>query len=126
VERLIASIRRECLDHLIVFNESSLRRTLQSYFDYYRGADSLVTGERCTGDQTGSTAGGRWLSGRRPADCITATNGGRLGNCFLELKKGIFQPRSTEIRELGPWKQDLPRAPAAIKSVARASPVTRT
>jgi putative transposase len=28
VERLIGSIRRECLDHLIVFNESSLRRTL--------------------------------------------------------------------------------------------------
>ena len=35
VERLIGSIRRECLDHLIVFNEVSLRRTLRSYFDYY-------------------------------------------------------------------------------------------
>lgn len=34
-ERLIGSIRRECLDHIIVFNESSLRRTLKSYFDYY-------------------------------------------------------------------------------------------
>ena len=35
VERVIGSIRRECLDHLIVFNEVSLRRTLRSYFDYY-------------------------------------------------------------------------------------------
>jgi putative transposase len=35
VERVIGSIRRECLDHLIVFHESSLRRTLASYFDYY-------------------------------------------------------------------------------------------
>jgi transposase InsO family protein len=36
VERVIGSIRRECLDHLIVFNEFSLRRTLRSYFEYYR------------------------------------------------------------------------------------------
>lgn len=35
VERVIGSIRRECLDHVIVFHESSLRRTLASYFDYY-------------------------------------------------------------------------------------------
>ena len=35
VERLIGSIRRECLDHVIVFNEASLRRVLKSYFDYY-------------------------------------------------------------------------------------------
>lgn len=35
VERVIGSVRRECLDHLIVFHESSLRRTLTSYFDYY-------------------------------------------------------------------------------------------
>lgn len=35
VERVIGSIRRECLDHVIVFDEVSLRRTLVSYFDYY-------------------------------------------------------------------------------------------
>jgi putative transposase len=35
VERVIGSIWRECLDHLIVFNEASPRRTLRSYFDYY-------------------------------------------------------------------------------------------
>jgi putative transposase len=29
-ERLVGSIRRECLDHVMVFNESSLRRILQS------------------------------------------------------------------------------------------------
>jgi putative transposase len=36
VERLIGSIRRECLDHIIVWNERSLRRILQSYFAYYQ------------------------------------------------------------------------------------------
>jgi len=35
VERVIGSIRRECLDHVIVFQENALRRTLNSYFDYY-------------------------------------------------------------------------------------------
>src|SRR5467141_4427 len=35
VERLIGSIRRECLDHVIVWNERSLRQTLRSYFHYY-------------------------------------------------------------------------------------------
>jgi transposase InsO family protein len=34
-ERLIGSIRRECLDHLIVFNERQLRRILREYIAYY-------------------------------------------------------------------------------------------
>ena len=35
VERVIGSIRRECLDHVIVFDEDSLGSTLRSYFSYY-------------------------------------------------------------------------------------------
>ncbi len=35
VERLIGSIRRECVDHVIVLNERSLQRMLRSYIDYY-------------------------------------------------------------------------------------------
>jgi transposase InsO family protein len=35
VERLIGSIRRECLDHIIVFGEPHLRRILKSYALYY-------------------------------------------------------------------------------------------
>jgi transposase InsO family protein len=34
-ERLIGSIRRECLDHVVVFGETHLRRILQSYARYY-------------------------------------------------------------------------------------------
>jgi transposase InsO family protein len=34
-ERLIGSIRRECLDHVIVVNELGLRRVLASYVAYY-------------------------------------------------------------------------------------------
>ncbi len=35
VERLIGSIRRECLDHIVVFGETDLRRVLKSYASYY-------------------------------------------------------------------------------------------
>jgi transposase InsO family protein len=35
VERVIGSIRRECLDHVIVRGETHLRRILSSYADYY-------------------------------------------------------------------------------------------
>jgi hypothetical protein len=36
-ERLIGSIRRECLDHIIVLGEAHLRRILKSYADYHNG-----------------------------------------------------------------------------------------
>ena len=35
VERLIGSIRRECVDHIIVLSEAHLRRILKSYARYY-------------------------------------------------------------------------------------------
>ena len=35
VGRLIGSIRRECLNHVIVLGERHLRKVLKSYFDYY-------------------------------------------------------------------------------------------
>jgi putative transposase len=38
VERLVGSIRRECLDRVIVFNERQLRRVLESYLEYYHHA----------------------------------------------------------------------------------------
>jgi len=37
-ERLIGSIRRECLDHVLVLSERHLRRLLASYFAYYHRA----------------------------------------------------------------------------------------
>jgi transposase InsO family protein len=37
-ERLIGSIRRECLDHVVVLGEAHLRRVLATYVDYYNQA----------------------------------------------------------------------------------------
>jgi transposase InsO family protein len=38
VERLIGSVRRECLDHIVVLGERHLRRILPRYFTYYHRA----------------------------------------------------------------------------------------
>ncbi len=35
VERLIGSIRRDCLDHVIVLNDRHLKRMLAGFFRYY-------------------------------------------------------------------------------------------
>jgi hypothetical protein len=34
-ERLIGSIRRDCLDHFVILNAKHLKRALASYFGYY-------------------------------------------------------------------------------------------
>lgn len=43
VERLIGSIRRECTDHLIVFNAEHLRRILAKYARYYNEARTHIS-----------------------------------------------------------------------------------
>ena len=37
-ERVIGSIRRECLDHMIILNEDHLKRMLDEYIEYYNTA----------------------------------------------------------------------------------------
>ena len=91
VERVIGSIRRECLDQVIVFNENSLRRTLNSYFDYYhRSRTPSIAGEGLTGATSDSAAGngvrrgvtaGRWVaSPLRTTGCLKSQS---LPGCEL-------------------------------------------
>ena len=49
-ERVIGSIRRECLDHVIVLNEDNPRRTLAEYFAYYHEARAHLSLERNSPD----------------------------------------------------------------------------
>ena len=46
VERVIGSIRRECLDHVIVFSEAHLRRIMSGYADYYNSARTHLSLEK--------------------------------------------------------------------------------
>jgi transposase InsO family protein len=45
-ERLIGSIRRECLDHVVVLGECHLRHLLLSYMKYYNGARTHLSLEK--------------------------------------------------------------------------------
>jgi putative transposase len=48
VERVIGTIRRECLDHLIVYNERSLYRHLKIFVDYYHRSRTHLALEKDT------------------------------------------------------------------------------
>ena len=48
VERIIGSIRRECLDHVIILDERHLRRVLLAYFQYHHQSRThLSLGKDC-------------------------------------------------------------------------------
>ena len=46
VERLIGTLRRECLDHMVVLNETHLRRLLRNYLTYYHGCRTHLALEK--------------------------------------------------------------------------------
>ena len=49
-ERLIGSIRRECLDHLVILGEAHLRRILRNYAELLQqNPNAPITGQRCSG-----------------------------------------------------------------------------
>jgi putative transposase len=47
-ERMVGSIRRECLDHVIILSEHGLRRIWRSYFDYYERSRTHLALEKDT------------------------------------------------------------------------------
>jgi len=58
VERLIGSIRRDCLNHFVILNARHLKRTLASYFAYYHGSRThLGLDKQCPFPRQASTVG---------------------------------------------------------------------
>jgi transposase InsO family protein len=58
-ERLIGSIRRECLDHVVVFGERHLRDVLSCYIDYYNAARTHLSLDKDTPIRRAVQAAGR-------------------------------------------------------------------
>ena len=48
IERVIGTIRRECLEHVIVFDEASLCRHLKSFLEYYHQSRTHLSLEKDT------------------------------------------------------------------------------
>ena len=64
-ERLIGTIRRECLNHFVILNALHLRRTLRLYFRYYHASRThLGLAEQCPFP---ATVFQRWRDCRNPA-----------------------------------------------------------
>src|SRR5262249_60611144 len=62
VERVIGSIRRECLDHVIVFSEESLRNMLRSYFSYYHRSRLHMSLDKDSPDSRPVQSGGEVIA----------------------------------------------------------------
>jgi hypothetical protein len=74
---VIGSIRRECLDHIVIFNERHLRRVLFSYVDYYQGTRTHLALDKDCPDSRPvmpPRIGKVVAPSRRSAACIIATN----------------------------------------------------
>jgi len=57
-ERLIGSIRRECLNHFVILNARHLKRTLSAYFRYYHESRThLSLGKQCPSPRQVSSMG---------------------------------------------------------------------
>ena len=73
---MIGSIRRECLDQFVIFNERHLRHVLASYVDYYhRARTHLSLDKDCPHSRpVQPPPSGPSSPSRKPAGCTTATN----------------------------------------------------
>jgi hypothetical protein len=77
VERLIGTLRRECLGHLIVFNEASLYRHVKSFIAYYHESRTHLSLAKDTPEPRAVQLPeiGRVVPYRRLAAFTTATSG---------------------------------------------------
>jgi transposase InsO family protein len=65
-ERFIGSVRRECLDHVIVLNATGLRTILKSYVNYYMTSRTHLSLEKVAHTTTGIVGGSRPSGCRSP------------------------------------------------------------
>ena len=75
-ERLIGSVRRECLNHVIVLGERHLRRLLSAYLLYYHGRERISPSRRTHPRNDASTRRRKvaWWHSRKWVDFTIATN----------------------------------------------------
>jgi hypothetical protein len=88
-ERLIGSIRRECLDHVVVFSEQHLRQILLLYMDYYNGARTHLALNKDAPLSRAIHATGAFFRCQFSADCT-------INMCGFNFRQGqpILQARA--------------------------------
>jgi hypothetical protein len=115
-ERLIVSVRRECLDHIVVLGERHLRRILTAYFAYYHRArthlslDKVAPGERpiepCAALSISARRSWAALARGRHTDAAAASH--EIRDVFLadpwsaSSGSAALEPRAAPPREVRP------------------------
>ena len=72
-ERLIGTLRRECLDQLAIFGEAHLRRVLSAYSAYYNEARTHLALQKDAPLRRSVRRIGNVMAVPSSADCITNT-----------------------------------------------------
>ena len=94
-ERLIGSIRRECVDHIVVWSEGHLRRILRAYGRYYNNIRTHRSLDKDAPAFRSISGSGISRHRRSSADCITIRSGLglRYRGCFNE-RRAFLRPFS--------------------------------
>jgi Integrase core domain len=140
VERVIGSIRRECLDHVIVANATGLHRVLTEYVGYYmRSRTHLALGKdarprvrpcrrrlgassrrrKSAGSTTGTIARRR---SQRPTSTLLHRGGSAV---YVEASCSPLTPPSANAHTLRSWTRAVRKAPRAWPTTERSLNQTR-
>jgi hypothetical protein len=95
-ERVIGSIRRECLDHVIVVSEEHLRRILKEYFRYYHNSRRIrhSRGTRHFHERSKRRRKARSSQSLKLAGCIIAID--EPHNVGVLVSSGVISIKSME------------------------------
>jgi hypothetical protein len=86
VERLIGSLRRECLDHLLIVSEAHLQKVLDEYCDFLNEARP----HQGIGQRRPATSESSALAPRSALDCGTVVARPVLGGLTCKFRKVSF------------------------------------
>jgi hypothetical protein len=111
IERVIGTIRRECLDHWIIVHEAALRRHLKLFLEYDHGTRTHLSLEKDTPQTVGRAAGVR--------ACGSGAAGGRAASSVpmsRRLNRGVMSSGVTA-------QTPLPRSHRGAVAALGAKPV---
>ena len=123
VERVIGSIRRECLDHIVIFNERHLRRVLSSYIDYYQRTRTHLSLDKDCPDPRPIMPRriGKVIPSLRSAACIIATNASPPDSSPIPAHQSLRGGRYAVVRRLciGGFSISIRGEPLVVQIAAR-------
>jgi hypothetical protein len=86
--RLIGSIRRECIDHVVVFGERHLRHVLLSYMSYYNSTRTHLSLNKDAPMSRAAETAGRIIC----HPILGGLHHQYIDNAMMKTRNGLFFP----------------------------------